>query len=45
LSRSTLYRHFGHDLPAKKLGGRTIILADDLNRFLRGLPQLKKESK
>ena len=42
LNRSTIYRHFSRDLPPKKAGGRTLILAEDLERFVRGLPQFKK---
>jgi excisionase family DNA binding protein len=41
ISRSTLYEllHWGA-LPAKKCGARTLILADDLDAFLRNLPSL-----
>ena len=39
LSRSGLYRHFAAgDLTPRKAGGRSVILAADLNRFLAALP-------
>ena len=39
LSRSGLYRHFqAGDLTPRKAGGRSVILADDLHRFLATLP-------
>lgn len=43
LSRSELYRAFNRgDLTAKKNGRRTLILRDDLVRFLSELPNVRK---
>jgi len=41
LGRDTLYKaiHAGR-LPARKLGRRALVLADDLQRFLETLPLL-----
>ena len=39
MSRSSIYKLIASgSLPAKKCGARTIILGDDLDRFLRNLP-------
>ena len=39
LSRSGLYRHFAAgELKPRRAAGRTLILADDLHRFLADLP-------
>lgn len=39
LSISSIRKHIRDGkLPARKLGGRTIILSADLNTFLEGLP-------
>jgi Helix-turn-helix domain len=39
LCRSSLYKQIkSQRLPAKKLGGRTVILMDDLRDYLRSLP-------
>ena len=39
ISRSTLYKYIRSGaLPAKKCGGCTLILSDDLDAFLRNLP-------
>ena len=43
LCRDTVYRAIGRgDLVARKLGKRTLILADDLEKFLNSLPALKQ---
>jgi excisionase family DNA binding protein len=43
VSHHTLYRAIGDGrLRAKRLGSRTLILADDLQAFLDGLPDLEK---
>ena len=45
ISRGSLYKLVGAgDLPARKVGSRTIILRDDLDRFLEGLPLLGGEA-
>lgn len=37
LSRSTAYRHIADgNLPTRKIGGRTVIMADALQAFLSG---------
>lgn len=42
VSRSTLYAAIAAGaLPAKKVGGRTIILIDDLREWVRGLPDFR----
>jgi hypothetical protein len=42
LSRTELYRAFNRgDLTAKKQGRRTLILRDDLVRYLSALPNLQ----
>jgi excisionase family DNA binding protein len=39
LSRSTLYRFIqSKDLPVRKCGNRTLILHEDLKRFIESLP-------
>jgi excisionase family DNA binding protein len=43
VSHHTLYRAIGDGrLKAKRLGSRTLILADDLQAFLDNLPNLEK---
>lgn len=41
ISRSTLYRKIEcGELAAKKLGGRTVLMAADVDRYLASLPAL-----
>jgi excisionase family DNA binding protein len=45
ISRSDIYRAFrAGQLPAKKRGKRTLILAADLRQFLASLPDWKPEA-
>lgn len=42
VSKTTLYNLIREgDLPARKIGKRTIVLAADIDSFLSGLPTLK----
>ena len=46
LGRTSLYEAIGRgDLPARKHGRRTLILAEDLRAFLEGLPALRPTKK
>jgi len=42
-SRTTLYEALKNGLPARKAGRRTLIMYDDLKRYISDLPSFSKE--
>ncbi len=46
LGRTTIYEHIGRgELLARKVNGRTLVLAQDLTQFLESLPPLMQSSR
>lgn len=38
ISRTKLYEILGKDIPARKIGRRTVVLVSDIDRWLESLP-------